>query len=95
MGAPIGNKNAARAKVWHAAIMRALDRRTAIRTDGTLEIDALADRLLDLVASGELNALKEFGDRLDGKPAQAIVGGDEGDNPIKLEGVLKLVRPSE
>lgn len=34
-------------------------------------------------------------DRGFGKPAQAIVGGDDDDNPIKVEGVLKLVRPSE
>ena len=95
MGAPIGNKNGAKAKVWHAAIMRALERRDQSRADGIKEIDALAEKLLTLVAAGELNALKEFGDRLDGKPAQAIVGGDEDDPPIKVEGVLKLVKPEE
>ena len=95
MGAPIGNKNAAKAKVWHAAIMRALERRDKSRVDGIKEIDALAEKLLTLVAAGELNALKEFGDRLDGKPAQAITGGNDGDPPIKVQGVVTLVRPSE
>lgn len=70
MGAPIGNKNAAKAKVWHAAILRALERRDQSRTDGIKELDALAEKLLQLVAAGDLAALKEFGDRLDGKPAQ-------------------------
>lgn len=83
MGAPIGNRNAAKAKVWHAAIMRALDARDSSRLDGKKEIDALAETLLNLVAAGDLAALKEFGDRLDGKPAQSVtVGGDEA-NPVR------------
>lgn len=84
-GAPVGNQNAAKAKVWHAAICRALERRTASRADGLKEIDALAEKLLDAVASGDLAALKEFGDRMDGKPAQAVAmtGGDGG--PIQIE----------
>jgi hypothetical protein len=94
MAAPLGNQNAAKAKVWRAAIDRALERRTKSRIDGLKEIDALADKLLDAVASGDLPALKEFGDRLDGKPAQAIVGGDEDDNPIRVETIaIKLVSP--
>ncbi len=32
-------------------------------------------------------------DRGLGKPAQAITGGDEDDAPLKVEGVLKLVKP--
>lgn len=71
-GAPLGNQNGAKAKVWRAAIDRALERRTISRKDGIKEIDALADKLLDAVATGDLPALKEFGDRLDGKPAQAV-----------------------
>lgn len=93
MAAPIGNQNAAKAKVWHAAIVRALERRTQSRVDGKLEIDALAEKLLDAVSEGDLAALKEFGDRMDGKPAQAIIGGDENDPPVKLRGMVELVRP--
>lgn len=92
MAAPTGNQNAARAKIWRAAIERALERRTQSRTDGIKEIDALADKLLTLVADGDLPALKEFGDRIDGKPAQAIVGDDDAP-PVKFEGRIKLVRP--
>lgn len=84
MGAPTGNQNAARAKVWRAAIQRALERRSQSRTDGIREIDALAEQLLTLVAAGDLGALKEFGDRMDGKPAQAIIGGDEDDPAVKV-----------
>lgn len=35
-------------------------------------------------AGEETAAAREVGDRLDGKPAQAIVGGDEDDNPVKV-----------
>lgn len=94
MGAPAGNQNASRAKVWRSAIERALERRTVSRADGQKEIDALAEKLLELVAAGDLSALKEFGDRIDGKPAQAIIGGEDGDPPLKVEGVVNLVRPA-
>lgn len=90
MGAPVGNKNAAKAKVWHAAILRALDKRGA--GDRVAALDELAGKLLDLVAQGDLQALKEFGDRLDGKPAQTIVGDDDAP-PVRMEGILKLVKP--
>jgi hypothetical protein len=97
MGAPVGNRNAAKAKVWHGAIMRALERRKP--TDERIAaIDELADKLLDLVAKGDLGALKEFGDRLDGKPAQAIIGGDDDDPPLKfqkVERVLVRANPSD
>ncbi len=91
MGAPLGNKNAARPRIWRAAIERALERRTLSRVDGIKEIDALADQLLTLVAAGDLNALKEFGDRIDGKPAQAIIGGDEDDPAIKIQKVERVI----
>lgn len=83
MGAPVGNQNAARAKVWRAAIERALDRRTARRKDGLLEIDAVADSLIDAALDKDVVALKEFGDRLDGKVPQALIGDDSAD-PIKV-----------
>ena len=83
-GAPVGNKNAASRtpRYWRDAIQRALEKRSQSRADGIQEIDALADELLKLVAAGDLGALKEFGDRMDGKPPQAIVGDDERD-PVR------------
>lgn len=85
MGAPVGNKNAAKAKVWHAAIMRALERRKP--ADERIQaIDELADKLIELVAKGDLAALKEFGDRLDGKPAQIIAGDPEA--PLEVREIV-------
>lgn len=96
-GAPLGNKNAAKAKIWHAAILRALDKRGA--GDRVKALDELAGKLLDAVATGDLQALKEFGDRLDGKPAQTIVGDSDAD-PVNVvtEIVIRAVdatRPPE
>ena len=95
-GAPLGNQNAAKAKVWHAAIMRALERRKPA-DERIAAIDELADKLLDLVAKGDLGALKEFGDRLDGKPAQAIVGDPDAPLQVvqKIERVLKRANPAD
>jgi hypothetical protein len=90
MGAPVGNQNAAKAKIWHAAIMRALERRKPA-DERIKAIDELADKLLDLVAAGDLPALKEFGDRMDGKPAQAIIGGGEDDPPIRFEKIKRVI----
>jgi hypothetical protein len=90
MAAPVGNQYATRARVWRQAIERALERRSASRSDGIKELDALAEKLLDAVANGDLAAIKELGDRLDGKPAQAITGDDEAP-PIKVRGLIELV----
>ena len=80
MGAPVGNQYAARAKVWRAAIERALERRSQHKGEG---INELADKLLDAASSGDMAALKELGDRLDGKPAQTV--GSDPDMPLRAE----------
>jgi len=68
-GAPFGNKNAANAKLWNAAIHRALDEKS--RVDGKAALDALAMELIKKCQDGDLSALKEFGDRMDGKAHQS------------------------
>ena len=56
-------------KLWADAIKRAISRRKAGLSNG---LDSLADKLVDLAENGESWALKEIGDRLDGKPAQSM-----------------------
>lgn len=70
-GAPKGNNNAAKAKVWNAAINRALERRKPAN-ERIKAIDELADKLLEECATGSLPALQELGNRLDGRSAQSI-----------------------
>lgn len=70
MGAPLGNQNAAKAKVWHAAIVRALRKQS--RSDQLEALDEIAEKLITACKDGDLPALRELGDRLDGKPTQQI-----------------------
>lgn len=90
MAAPLGNQNATRAKKWREAIMRALARKSGSVDAG---LDAAADKLAVMaIDGGDKWALEEIGNRLDGKPAQVIAGDDDA-APIKMEGILKLVKP--
>lgn len=70
MGAPLGNRNQSKTKPWADAIRRALARRE--KSGKGADLNRLAEALLDRAGEGDLTALREIGDRLDGKPAQAI-----------------------
>lgn len=83
MAAPIGNRNAVKNKPWFDALNRAL-----LAEDGK-KLRALADKLIDRALEGDVTALKEVGDRIDGKPAQAITGADGG--PVQLERIERVI----
>lgn len=51
---------------------------------GKTKLEACALALVRSGISGDTSALKEIGDRLDGKVPQALVGGDEDSQPIKI-----------
>ena len=86
MSAAVGNNYAARGKQWREAINRALAKRSGV--DKIKALDELAEKLLAKCDEGDMQALKELGDRLDGKPAQTI-GGDAELDPIRVYGWLK------
>jgi hypothetical protein len=70
VGAPIGNQNAAKAKRWQEAILRALARKANSIEGG---LDQAADKLVALaVDSGDKWALDHMADRIDGKATQSI-----------------------
>jgi hypothetical protein len=50
------------------------------------KLERLADKLVEAGLEGDVSALKEIGDRLDGKPKQAVEasGPDGGSIPIAL-----------
>lgn len=82
MAAAPGNQYAAKAKQWQMAIERALDKRGAM--DRRDALDALAEKLLVACDQGEGWALKELGDRLDGKSPQGVIlTGDEEGGPVR------------
>lgn len=70
MGAPVGNQNA-RKGGWSDAIRAAVDVEIDPATKRR-KIHAIADKLVALAESGDIQAIKELGDRLDGKATQAI-----------------------
>ena len=77
-----GNPNGKRKeKLFYSALTMELK---AVELDDQRGLRKIARNLIVLAESGDLPAIKEIADRLDGKPAQAIVGGDDDDNPIAL-----------
>lgn len=76
MAAPLNPKGAKSDKLWRAAIMRAVCR---LETDERPKdakpeqrLERLADALVAQGLDGEVPALKEIGDRLDGRAVQTI-----------------------
>lgn len=61
-------------------------------TDKT-KLRAVADALVDKAMSGDVQAIKEVADRIDGKVPQGVIGGDEGDSPINVVTKILLVAP--
>ncbi len=82
MSAPAGNQYAAKDKLWRAAIMRALEKRS--RVSQVEALDQIADKLIEACMTADLPALKELGDRIDGKPKQQIEATGEGGGPIVI-----------
>jgi hypothetical protein len=90
-----GNPNgkARHVKPWREAILRATKRR---EHEDPLALEKLADKLIRKVEEGDIAAIKEYGDRMDGKVAQAIIGGSEDDPAIKVEHIRLIgVRPGD
>ena len=77
MGAPVGNTNATKNKPWANALHRAI-----VQADGA-KLRAIADRLIEKAAEGDIQAIKELGDRLDGKAVQT--------NDVNVSGSLTAV----
>ncbi len=82
-------------KLWREALRKAV----LERVEGEQNLDRLAKatvrRALDDGYQHSMAAAKEIGDRLDGKPAQAVIGGDENDPAIRVINEIRrvIVRP--
>lgn len=85
MAAPQGNQNAAKAKVWSDAVRKVGIRRGAL--------ESLANKLWDMALEGDMQAIKEVGDRIEGKPAQAITG--DGGGPVLHRVEQVIVDPAD
>lgn len=88
MPAPQGNQNAAEGKRFKLALQAALEKRG---TDKVQALQAVADKLIEGALDGNIHAIREVADRLDGKPAQAVNLGDHEGNAL----TIKLVQYSD
>jgi hypothetical protein len=90
-GAPKGNKNAVSKKPWAAAIERALAKRSLSKKREAL--DDLAEKLLKACDKGDVTALKELADRLDGRSIQYVDA--QVDTNVTVEILRFADKPSE
>lgn len=70
-------------KRWRQAIEAALGRNPTGEPNFE-RTEAIAEALVIAAMAGDLQAIKEIGDRIDGKVPQALVGGDDDSAPIRL-----------
>lgn len=85
-GNPNGRK---KERIWRNALDRAVKRAIDGKVD-YLAIDALADSIVAQGLAGDVQALKEIGDRIDGKVPQALIGSDDPDDPPLAIGLVEL-----
>jgi hypothetical protein len=79
MAAPLGNSNARKEnRLWSETIKRAVAQNDAVK------LRAAADKLVELAVAGDVSALRELGDRLDGKPKQQIEATGADDGPLRI-----------
>lgn len=70
MGAPLGNKNGAKKhKRWRDAVER-------YAAQNPEKLSKIAEKVFAMALEGDMMAVKEIGDRLDGKPVQQVDIGD-------------------
>jgi hypothetical protein len=73
MGRPIGSPN--RAKPFTDAL------RVALLSGGGRRLRVIAEKLAEKAEQGDLAAIQQIGDRLDGRPSQAI---ERGEVPVEV-----------
>lgn len=82
-------------KAFADAVRVAVNRVDETDTEKRKKLMLLADKLVSCALNGEGWAMQQIADRLDGKPAQAIIGGDEDDPAVALIHRIErvIVRP--
>lgn len=86
-GAPLGNQNARKGKSWLDAL------RLEIAIDDGERLQKAACQLLNKAAEGDLSAIKELADRLDGKAIQANTLAAQIDSVMPTNIQVRFVAP--
>lgn len=82
-----------RAKLTYDALLIELKSRESDKDKKGMR--KIVTKLVDLAEEGERWAVEFIRDTIDGKPPQAIVGGDEDDAPISLVTRVRLLGPDD
>ena len=77
-------------KLWRDALMVVVNR-AAEKGKATKKLAKLAEKCVEMGMAGEIAAIKEIGDRLDGRAHQPITGGDGGAPKL----IVELVDPTK
>lgn len=91
-GAPEGNKNAAKSRMFEQAVIRAIKARDAEAGEDGKTLREIAESLLDK-AGEELAAMVQLRDTIDGKPAQQVQVSGDAENPLVTKIVREVVKP--
>lgn len=75
-------------KIWSAAIRRAVNEIQKGDETKQKRLVHLARKLVEQAQSGDISALKEIGDRLDGKPANMTTLQSDPNNPPTLRIII-------
>ena len=94
-----GNANSGprKAKVWRDTLMLVLNRPADEPLPaGKTNLERVITKQVIMAMDGDSASIRDIADRIDGKPAQAIVGGDEDDNPVRaVVNLIRLAGPEE
>jgi len=80
-------KKGKRAKLYRDALTLEL----AAAGDDFKEMREIARKHIDLAKTGDMQAIKEFADRIEGKVPQGIIGGDEDDPAVNVITRIEIV----
>ena len=85
MAAPKGNKNStAEKRIWSKIV-----RKLAVQEDHA-KLHKVANALFEKASEGDISAIKELGDRLDGKAMQENMVTGDADNPLTVNVVTGI-----
>ena len=90
MGAPAGNKNAAKSRMFEQSLIREIKQRDSNDGEGET-LRKIASKLVEAAMNGEQQAIRDVRDTLDGKPRQQIEASGPDGGPLQFERIVREV----
>lgn len=89
-----GNANSGprKAKVWRDMLLLTLNRtEDDLPIRGKTHLETLVLTQVHMALGKDGQSIRDIADRIDGKPAQALVGGDDDDPAIKVAATIERI----